>query len=148
MNYFSRYSIPISSKNANVADLKEALRYIFTIYRAPGEIYCDRGQHFLNEELKQWLKSKKVKYTYSPSGSSRSTGLIESENKLIENMIRKSDNTDWDLKLRESVKSLNRRIIKHLGVSPEVILLGSVPPLLAIDSKLLTISSIQETMET
>lgn len=114
MNYFNRNSIFINSKNVNAIDVKKAFQYIFIICKTSIKIYCDKKQHFFNEEFKQWFKSKKIKYTHSSSKFFKNIELIKSENKFFENIIRKNDNENWNFKLKKSVKFLNRKIIKHL----------------------------------
>ena len=53
MNYFSRFSVAVATPTANVEDVIPALKHIFNAYQKPMKIYCDEGQHFFNEELKE-----------------------------------------------------------------------------------------------
>lgn len=139
MDYFSRFSIPTATKTADVPDVIRCLRKVFQRYRKPVEIYNDHGQHFDNTELRDFLAKEGVKITYSPSGASKSTSMVEVGNKLLQDVLRKIAARDqWDLSLPASTKSLNCHQIRHLGLSPQDILLGPGTPILAVESKLLT----------
>ena len=89
MNYFSRFSISIVIKIANAFDVIRCLRKVFQRYRRSVEIYCDHEQHFDNEELREFLKQKNVKIIYSSSEASKNTDMIEIDNKLLQNVLRK-----------------------------------------------------------
>lgn len=56
---------------------------------------CNRGQHFDNAELREFLRTQGVTIKYSPSGASNSTGKVEMSNKLVEEVLRK-DHSDSD----------------------------------------------------
>ena len=87
--YFSRFIVPFACRSANVEDVIWCLRLLFAMYRTPHDIYCDRGQHFCNEELREFLRQQGVTITYSPLGASKSTGMVEASNKLLEEVLRK-----------------------------------------------------------
>ncbi|KAL9138190.1 MAG: hypothetical protein Q9175_000615, partial [Cornicularia normoerica] len=120
---------------ANVEDVIWCLRLAFVMYRKPYAIYCDRGHHFYNAELMEFLRLERVAIEYSPSGSSKSTGMIEASNKLLEMVLRKQTRTDlkqeWDQRLPKAAGSLNSRIIEHLGLASTSILFGELPAVLA-----------------
>ena len=66
-------------------------------------------------------------------------GVKKVGNKLLQDVPRKiAVGDEWDLSLPASTKSLNCHQIRHLGLSPQDILLGPGTPVLAIESKLLT----------
>ncbi len=97
------------------------------MYRTPHAVYCDRGQHFISEVLKEFLKGQAVAIDYSPSGSSKSTGMVEVSNRLLEDVTRKdSSGVGWDRRLPASAKAVNGRHIDYLGMSPSAILFGPV----------------------
>ena len=89
MNSFSNFSVSIVCKTANILDVIKCLRKIFQKYRKSINIYCDHKQHFDNEDLRTFLKAKKVKIIYSSSNASKSTKMIEINNKLLQNVLRK-----------------------------------------------------------
>jgi hypothetical protein len=125
--YFTRFIVPFATKTANVEDVIWCLRLLFAMYRTPHAIYCDRGQHFLNEELREFLRQQGVSIDYSPSGASKSTGMIEVYNKLLEEVLRKdAPDPNWDTRLPQAARSVNTRIIPYIGFSPSAILLGPV----------------------
>jgi hypothetical protein len=47
------------------------------MYRKPHAVYCDRDHDFISEVLKSFMNSNGTAIDYSPSGSSKSTGLVE-----------------------------------------------------------------------
>lgn len=116
-------------------DVIWCLRLAFVMYRKPYAIYCDRGHHFYNAELMEFLRLEGVAIEYSPSGSSKSTGMIEASNKLLEMVLRKQTHTDlkqeWDQRLPKAAGTLNSRIIEHLGLASTSILFGELPAVLA-----------------
>ena len=57
------------------------------MYRKPHAIYCDRGQHFFNSELREFLKEEGVAIDYSLSAASKSTGMVESSNRVLAGWI-------------------------------------------------------------
>ena len=125
MCYFSRFSVTFPSVTANATDVIPALRQCFSLYAKPKAVYWDRGQHFENQPVKEYLKEEGVAFSYSPSGSSQSTGMIEVGNKILEDVIRKDG--DWEDGLHKSTRYINSRTIEHLRLAPCEILLG-VPP--------------------
>lgn len=125
MDYFCRFSITFPSKTANATDVIPALKQAFTLYAKPKAVYWDRGQHFENQPVKDFLEGLGVAFSFSPSGSSQSTRMIEVGNKILEDVIRKGG--DWEDDLGESTRHTNSRIIDHLRFAPCEILIG-VPP--------------------
>ena len=135
--YFSRFMVPFACKTANVEDVTRCLEILFSMYRVPHAIYCDSGQHFDNARLRKWLAGRGVSITYSSSGASKSTGMVEMSNRLIEEVLRKDPSTpDWDRKLLRGAKAVNGRSISHLNMSPAAILFGPLPETSGSFSKL------------
>ena len=125
--YFSRFVVPFSCETSNVEDVTRCLGLLFGTHRTPHAIYCDRGQHFDNEILRKFLRSHGVAIEYSPSGASKSTGMIEMSNRLLETVLRKDHtNSDWDERLSLSAEAVNHRIIPYLGLSPVSINFGNI----------------------
>ena len=92
--YFSRFSATFPSKAANASDVIPALEKLFVLYAKPKAIYWDRGQHFFNQEVQDFLTTHNIGFSYSPSGSSNSTGMVEVGNRILEDVIRQGG--DWD----------------------------------------------------
>lgn len=65
------------------------LNDLFQHVPPPTAFFSDRGQHFNNAELRTFLREHQVDITYSPSGTSKSTGMIEKGNDLLELVIRR-----------------------------------------------------------
>ncbi len=91
----------------------------------PQAFYLDRGQHFFNDVLIGFLHSEGVAIDFSPSGTSKSTGMVEVCNKLLEEVLRKDSSQtgmEWDRRVPRGASNVNTRTIKHLGHSSKAIL--------------------------
>ena len=126
MDYFSRYSFTYATPTANVTNVISALQDLINRFAKPEVIYCDRGQHFENQLLGYFTTEQGVTLTYGPRGSSKSFGLIERGNRILEDVIRKSipNGETWDTVLQKSTKNVNDRVIAHMRHSPTSILMG------------------------
>ncbi len=125
LDYMSRFAVPFATKTANVEEVIWCLKLALAMYRKPMAIYCDPGHHFDNDELREFLAREGVSIEYSPSGSSKSTGMVEASNRILEEVLRrqKSD-TEWDVSLPDAGSAANTRTIGYLGYSPTSILWG------------------------
>ena len=47
-----------------------------------------------NQEVQDFLTAHNIGFSYSPSGSSNSTGMVEVGNRILEDVIRQGG--DWD----------------------------------------------------
>lgn len=94
--YFSRYSFTFASPTANSEDVIRLLKILFVSYHKPLAIYCDRGQHFDSEETKTFLHDEGVNRSFSASGASKSTGMVEVGNRIVQGVLRKSPLEEWD----------------------------------------------------
>ena len=137
-DYFSRYHMPKKTKNNNKEDTIECLKEVFDDYTTPIAVYIDQGQHFDNAEIRDFLKSRGVSVVYSGSGASKSTGMIEVANKILQLAIKKAPHPNmvfskddyeitsenWDLDLNTAKSNVNERCIMHLMTSPKQIFMG------------------------
>lgn len=89
--YFTRFVVPFATKTANVKEVMWCLRLFFAMYRTPYAVYLNRDQHFLNNVFESFLTHLGIAYDYSPSGSSKSTGIIEITNRLVEEVLKKNN---------------------------------------------------------
>ena len=101
----------------------------------------DPGQHFKNKELQIFLKNAGVAFVYSPSGSSKSTGMVERGNGLLQDTIMKSaqariesmvkgyvdQKENWDDRLAHGTSMMNSRFMDRIGYCPKEILFGVQP---------------------
>lgn len=118
MCYFSKFVIIFATKDANLESVIMCLKLFFLIYRTSFAFYCDKGQHFDNTELRDFLKIKKIAINYSPSESSKSIEMTEVFNKILKDVLRKDNSSRvWDERLSAAAKSLNTRIIPLSGDS-------------------------------
>ncbi len=69
--YSSKKIVPFATPSANASDVIGSLKKVFTWFRRPYAIYCDRGQHFDNLVVRDYLNFEGVLISYSPSGSSK-----------------------------------------------------------------------------
>ena len=149
--YFSRFDMPYATKTANVSDVISCLGIAFLTYRKPYAIYCDRGQHFFNDELRAFLRNEGVAIDFSPSGASKSTGMVEASNRILEQVLRKQPNPgkpsadhphidlEWDRRLPKIASLVNARFIHHLGVSSQAIIFGQSQEVSATTATLLAL---------
>ena len=105
--YFSRFSFTFASPAANSSDVIRFLRQIFIQFHKPWAVYCDRGQHFDSAETKTFVEGEGITLTFSGSGSSKSTGMIEVSNRILESILRKTESGDWDENLAASTQKTN-----------------------------------------
>ena len=139
IDYMSRFAVPFTTKTANVEDVLWCLQLAFNMYRKPQAIYYKSGQHFDNEELREFLRNKGVAIKYSPSGASKSTGMVEASNRVLEEVLRKHNGKDWDVHLGKSANAANSRMIRYLGFAPSDILFAPMTKPTASISKLLSL---------
>lgn len=135
--YFSLYSFTFPCEDANAEDVIKHLGSLFRMLGCPIAIYWDRGQHFKNTKVEDWLRSKGVRFSSSPSGSHKSTGMVEIGNRLLEDVLRRSMGAEheWNKVLEKSTQALAHRVISYLGLTPAGILLGRKPSLAAVDDR-------------
>ena len=126
IEYLSRFIISYATETCSTDETITCLEDVFTKYGTPVASYTDRGGHFNNPKFQDFLHNKGIAWTPSPSGSSKSTGMIERSNGILESVLRKLCNSpgEWDTPLPLSTHNANQRIIQHLGYSPTEILLG------------------------
>ena len=135
--YATNFLVPFSTKTANVEDVLWCLPLFSAMYRKPQAFYLNPGQHFDNEVLRDYLKQEGIAYDYSSSGS-KSTGMIEVHNRLLEQVLRKDDR-DWDVRMPHGASCVNQRIIGYLGLSPSDMLFGRVQHVTTMTSTLLAL---------
>ena len=82
--------VPFARKAANVEDVFGCIQFFFDLYRTVYAIYCDSRQHFDNERFRLWLSERGIIINYSGSGSSKSTGMVEMSNKLLEEVLERT----------------------------------------------------------
>lgn len=84
--YFSRFSFTFACPTANSSDVIRFLRQIFIQFQKFWAIYCDRGQRFDSTETKTFIEEEGISFTFSGSGSSKSTGMIEVSHRILESV--------------------------------------------------------------
>jgi DeoR/GlpR family transcriptional regulator of sugar metabolism len=89
INYLSRFSITFFFKTTNAFDVISILQKMFILYIILKIVYCDREQHFNNVDVTQFLKRFEISYFFNSFDSSQSTDMIEIENRLLENILKK-----------------------------------------------------------
>ena len=81
-----------------------------------------------------------VAVDFSPSGASKSNGMVEVCNKLLEEVLRKdSSHTEWDYRIPKGASNVNGRVIRHLSYSSKAILFGHVQETSATTATLLAL---------
>ena len=123
MCYFSEFSFASAGPTALGADTVSVLKKLFDRFTRPRAVYCDLGHHF-RSEVRWALEEMGIRLISGPSGASKSFGLIERGNRILQDVIRKSA-TDWDTELDAAIYAVNHRVIAHLGIAPVTILIGA-----------------------
>lgn len=132
--YFTYFSFTFACATANSSDVIRFLGWIFVQFRKALAIYCDRGHHFDSEETKTFVSKQGISLTFSTSGASKSTGMIEVGNRILEGVMRKENNAEWDQDLAQSTHHVNGRVIHHLQAAPSTIFLGLEPSIADLDA--------------
>ena len=101
--YAINFILPFATKTANVEDAVRCLSSFFAMYCKPLAFYVDPGKYFDDEDPRNLLKQERVVMDYSPSGSSKSTNMVEIQNKLLEQVLRKDDGPDWDVRVPHDI---------------------------------------------
>lgn len=127
--YFSKYTWTWSSPTCLWQDVINALEELFNKFMAPRVIYADQGQHFITPQLRKFLMDHYVSIEFSPSGASKSTGMIEVSNRILESVLRKNHQLDeWDTRLAQATLQLNARLVKHIKYTPHQVMFGLAKP--------------------
>ena len=123
MNYFFRFSMTFFFEIATAENVVLFLNQIFVRYTRLLDIYCDRNHHFQNTLVKNYFFQLKIIFIFSSSGAFQSTKMIEIENKLLKNILKKTvDDRNWKQIFFKTTYDFNARIIHHLKVSSVFIL--------------------------
>ena len=87
--YFNRFIISFVRSTTNVKNVIWFLRLYILIYKKSLIFYCDENQHFDNEELKTYLKFKKIIIDYNFFDLFKNIEIIEMSNKLLKKIFKK-----------------------------------------------------------
>lgn len=91
IDYFSWFSITTPIKTTNASNVIPVVNHVFTQYATPLATYYYQGQHFDNQEVRKFFRSRNISLTFSPTGASQSNRIIEINNKLLEDILRKAN---------------------------------------------------------
>ena len=90
MNYFFRFSMTFSFKIVTTKNVVSFLKQIFVRYIKLLNIYCNRKHHFQNTLIKNYLFQLKITFIFNSSNAFQSIEMIEIENKLLKNILKKT----------------------------------------------------------
>ncbi len=136
IDYFTRFFMTFSTKTTNVENVIESLNQVFVKYVKFAAIYCDRDQHFKNFKIKSFLNVLKISFDFNLFDAFQSTEMIEVKNKLLKNILRKSQIVDWKIILFKIIYNLNVRTIHYLDSFFVSILMNVFSNIFMIDSAL------------
>ena len=123
MNYFFRFSMTFFFKIAIAKNVVSFLSQIFARYTRFLNIYCDRNHHFQNTLIKNYFFQLKIIFIFSLSNAFQNTKMIEIENKLLKNILKKTiDDWNWKQIFFKTTYDFNARIIHYLKISSIFIL--------------------------
>jgi hypothetical protein len=124
MNYFFKFFITFLYSTANAFDVISTFQKMFILYATLSAIYCDREQHFNNIEVTSFLDKYEISYSFNFFEFSQSTEMIEIENRLLKDILKKSRSQEnWKTVLNQFTRNLNNRTIRHLRIFSSMILL-------------------------
>ena len=123
IDYLIRFFFIYACPSVISENIQRCLRILFFLYGLLRAFYTDRGTHFDVKEIRAFLRFRGVSIDYSPSSSSKSTGMVKVSNKLLEQILRKQG-LEWDLALAFFTQQLNFRTVAHLHMSSVEIFLN------------------------
>lgn len=106
-------------------------------------ILYNRGQYFNNEKTKTFLHDKRVNFSFSALGASKSTGMVEVGNRIVQKVLRRSTSEldKWDEKLASLTQHINSCVIQYLQVVPLATFFGIQATLGGLHAELAFIST-------
>ena len=123
INYFFRFSMTFFFEIAIAINVVPFLSQIFAQYTRFLSIYCDRNHHFQNMLIKNYFFRLKIILIFNLLHASQNTKMIEIENKLLKNILKKTiDDQNWKQIFFKTTYDFNARIIHHLKISSIFIL--------------------------
>lgn len=133
IDYFSRYTAAWATKSNSSVEAVDCLKDFCLHYQIPIVVYHDPGTHFEAQLFKDFCKQKSIVSISSPSGASKSTGMIERANRILEDCLKKRASMDgvnsWPKHLKEATRDVNTRVMTRMGYTPFEILYGLEPRL-------------------
>lgn len=123
MKYLFRFSIIFLFETVNAKNVMMFLKQIFARYIKFMNIYCDQNHHFQNTIVEKYLFELNISFTFSSSDASQNTEIIENENRLLKNVLRRTTKKkNWNQVLFKIIHDFNVCVIHHLKTSPMIIL--------------------------
>lgn len=135
IDYFSRFTSSYATKSNSSVDAISCLKDHCSRFQPPIIAYHDPGTHFTAQLFKDFCKQNDIIGISSPSGASKSTGMIERANRILEDCLKKrcaqesNDLLRWPEYLKDATRDVNTRVITSLGYTPFEILFGITPRL-------------------
>lgn len=118
VDYFSRYMIPTLTVNNRIDDVIQALSRTFQMFTTSGAFYVDRGSHFDNQKLQDFLSSRNVVVVYALSSLHKSVGQIEKANNILQKAFKRMQLPDeeWDNAVVWAIPSVNERLVEDMDL--------------------------------
>ncbi|CEH15969.1 FOG: Transposon-encoded proteins with TYA, reverse transcriptase, integrase domains in various combinations [Ceraceosorus bombacis] len=130
-DYGSRFIWTFLCAHKRGQDVLHALSHLRDRWTLPAVIITDNGSHFDNADVGDWLQEHHVQHRLSPSYAPWVNGLVERDNGLIVQMLRKLSTErlldKWPNLIGEVTSDLNHRLVPAIGYSPAQILFGLTP---------------------
>lgn len=142
IDYFTRFTKAWALTGDTPLDAAGCLSEFCYTFQAPIAIYHDPGTHFTSDIFRSVCKEYNIADLISPSGASKSTGMIERANRVLEDCLKKECEGDlklWSFRLPYATHAVNTRVVTSTGFTPFELLFGiphRMPFETAISSKL------------
>ncbi|MCW2783429.1 MAG: uncharacterized protein JWR35_3880 [Marmoricola sp.] len=127
INYFTRYTRSWATKGDTPMEAAKCFEEYCVSFQPLMAVYHDVGTHFTSPLFRQICKDNNVADMVLPSGASKSTGMIERANRVLEDCLKKACNGNlslWSFKLPYATQAVNIRVVLSTGFTPFELLFG------------------------
>jgi hypothetical protein len=126
IDIFSKKAYSIACKNKTHMEIKEKLKEIIDKNNlSPKQIISDNGGEFINKNMAEYLKGKKIYHNTIEPNSPNSNGIVERFNRTLKQMIFKyftlNNTLKWVDVLDDLIDNYNNSINSSVGKKPNQI---------------------------
>jgi transposase InsO family protein len=145
-NYMTKWVEVVAFPNAIEEAVIKFLFELFVCYGLPREVIIDRGSQFTAHKIMSTLRNYHIKHRVTSPYHPREKGQVESTNKFLEAILKKTVSTNcqnWVAKLPNSLWSYRTTWSNTTGYSPYHLVFGK-EPIFPIEFEIKTLRMAQE----